>query len=85
MSLEQPGPPPEALMTGAFGQPLTETRAWCNLCLAAGRKFEIDAHDPNWMSTMELHTRAKHPEHQAALEAGEEYVPVEVEEPDTWM
>jgi hypothetical protein len=72
-------------MTGAFGQPLSETRAWCNLCLAEGRQFEVDAHDPQWMNTMEQHTRLKHPEHQAALDAGEKYEPVQVEEPHTWM
>jgi hypothetical protein len=83
--MQQPGPPPKELMVGALGQPLTHTRAWCNLCIAEGREFGVDAHDPSWMKTMEQHTRLKHPEHQAALEAGEKYEPVEIEEPRTWM
>lgn len=83
--LKQPGPPPAELMTGAMGQPLSHTRAWCNLCIAEGREFGIDAHDPEWMKTMEMHTRLKHPAHVAQLDAGGSYRPVEIEEPRTWM
>lgn len=76
MTTQQPGTLP-AEMTDAFGRPLSQERAWCNLCRAEGREFEI-VPDSDWLSMMEKHTRLDHPEHQAMLDRGETYKPVEV-------
>ena len=63
----------------SFGHDATLPVAWCNLCKAENREFKIRG-DGDWLSLMEAHTRLAHPEHQAALDRGEEYVPVEVED-----
>lgn len=63
----------------AFG-PAAEPRtiAWCNLCRAEGKDFELDPADPAWMQRMQRHSEVRHPEHEAALRRGETYEPVEV-------
>jgi hypothetical protein len=53
-------------------------RAWCNLCRAEGDTFEVNAEDPDFMDRMQKHTHLRHPEHEAALRRGENYIPVEV-------
>lgn len=53
--------------------------AWCNLCRARGDTFQLDALQPEWMADMDIHTRLRHPEHDAALRRGEPYLPVEVD------
>lgn len=63
----------------SFGQEETRTVAWCNLCRAVGDTFEMDATDDEWLGLMQKHTELRHPEHEAALRRGEEYIPVEVE------
>jgi hypothetical protein len=60
------------------GTPEVVEVAWCNLCRAEGRVYEIVAED-GWTESMQKHTEAEHPEHEAALRRGETYVPVEVE------
>ena len=70
-------------MTNAFGLPADASQhgtltAWCNLCRSQGREFVIDADVETWAGTMEVHTALAHPEHNAALQRGEAYEPVEV-------
>lgn len=65
-------------MTNAFGQDTDAPRAWCNLCRAEGDTFEVDASQDDWLIQMHKHSNLRHPEHEAALRRGEEYVPVEV-------
>ena len=67
-------------MTGAFGAAadLHEVgRVWCNLCRAEGDTFEI-ARSEDEMDVMQRHSLMRHPEHEAALRAGQRYEPVEV-------
>jgi hypothetical protein len=65
----------------AFGEAadmLERGRVWCNLCRAEGRTFEIPITD-DALQVMHQHSRMEHAEHEAALDRGETYIPVEVQ------